>query len=38
MAITRKDPLQLKWIPSQIFSESAKLENKLYHGKVLGNL
>ena len=27
MAITRKDPIHLKWIPSPIFSESAKLGN-----------
>ena len=37
MPIKRKDPIHLKWIPSQIFSESAKLENKLHHRKVLGN-
>ena len=33
IAITRKDPTQLKWILLQIFSESARLENKLHHKK-----
>ena len=27
MAIARKGPIHLKWIPSQTFSEPAKLEN-----------
>ena len=38
MGVTRKDPIHLKCIPSQVFSESAKLENKLHHRKVLGSL
>ena len=37
MGITRNHPFHLKSIPSQIFIESAKLGNKLYHRKVLGN-
>ena len=28
MAITRKDPIHLKWISSQIFSKSGKFEKK----------
>ena len=36
MAITRNHPFYLKSIPSQIFIESAKLGNKLYHREVLG--
>ena len=35
MAVTRKDPIYLKWTPSQIYSE---LENKLHHIKLLGKL